>query len=111
MVQSIRFAGSQARAGAFMFAAAMLVAGAQASAHGLDARLDIVATPASVTRSTAALPTYASYQMTITSLDHDRLKNFKFKGTVAVQGLPAGSTETATLLSAEAAMKCDSSTS
>ena len=64
-----------------------------------DARLDIVATPSTVTRSTAALATFASYKLTITSLDRDRLKKFTFKGTVSVEG----STEKAALFSAEGA--------
>jgi hypothetical protein len=71
--------------------------------YGPSARLDIVATPPSVTRSMPALPTYARYDLTITSLDRDRLKKFFFKGTVAVQGLPAGSTEQATLFSSDGA--------
>lgn len=103
-MQSIRFMGSWGRVGGVLFAAALLVAGAPAAATALpEARLDIVATPPSVTRSSASLATYASYRMTITSQDRDRLKHFKFKGAVAVQGLPAGSSETATLFSTEGA--------
>jgi len=82
-------------------AAALLsgVSGAARATHGPDARLDIVATPVSVTRSTASLTTFASYRLTITSLDHDRLKKFSFKGTVTTEG----STEKATLFSADGA--------
>jgi hypothetical protein len=82
--------------------AVIAVLGAVPSAHatyGPNARLDIEATPASVTRSSATLPTYASYRMTITSLDHDRLKKFSFKGTVTT----AGATEKATLFAADGA--------
>lgn len=79
------------------------VSGPAFATYGPSAKLDIAAVPESVTRSTAALPTFASYKLTITSLDHDRLKKFSFKGTVAVQGLPSGSTETATLFSTEGA--------
>jgi hypothetical protein len=85
-------------------ACGMLAAAGSASATwGPSARLDIVAVPASVTHSTAALPTYASYRLTITSLDRDRLKKLGFKGTVAVQGLPPGSPTGVTLLGSEAA--------
>src|SRR5262245_135041 len=61
-----------------------------AAATGLDVRLDIVATPASVTRSSDQLATYASYAFTLKSLERDRFSKFKFKGTVAAAGLPAG---------------------
>lgn len=85
---------------AVALAALGLALGTSAHAtYGPSAKLDIVAVPESVTRSSAALPTFASYNLTITSLDPDRLKKFSFKGTVAVQG----STEAATLFSAEGA--------
>jgi hypothetical protein len=88
------------RVGAGAAVSALLGATTSAQAtYGPEARLDIVSTPASVTRSTAALTTYASYRFTITSLDRDRLKKFSFKGTVSVEG----STEKATLFSAEGA--------
>lgn len=96
---SSRFVRLIGRVARLVCAAGALVAGTAALATGPSAHLDIVATPASVTRSSPALPTYASYKLTITSLDHDRLKKFSFKGTVAVQG----STENATLFSAEGA--------
>ena len=104
-VVSRRFRHVVGCVGAMAVAAVTLVAtgAAVASAHDLDAHLDIVATPTSVTLGSTSLPTYASYQLTITSLERDRLKNFKFKGTVAVQGLPTDSTESATLFSAEGA--------
>ena len=86
------------RVGAAVVVAGSLTTPAQAT-YGPDARLDIVATPISVTRSTTALGTFASYKLTITSLDRDRLKKFTFKGTVSVEG----STEKATLFSAEGA--------
>jgi len=73
-----------------------------AAATGLDVRLDIVATPTSVTRSSDQLATYASYGFTLKSLEHDRFSKFKFKGTVAVAGLPAGIAGP-TLLSADGA--------
>ena len=77
-----------ARVGAAAAVAVLLGAVTSALAtYGPEARLDIVATPASVTRSTSALSTYASYKLTITSLDHDRLKKFSFKGTVTRRGL------------------------
>ena len=97
---SLRVGRVIARVGAAAAVAGLLGAATSAQAtYGPDARLDIVATPASVTRSTSALSTYASYKLTITSLDRDRLKKFSFKGTVSVEG----ATEKATLFGAEGA--------
>jgi hypothetical protein len=82
--------------------AALAMWGAATAAHstyGPDAQLDIAATPASVTRSSATLPTYASYRMTITSRDHHRLKMFSFKGTVTT----LGTTDKATLFASDGA--------
>ena len=101
--QSIRFVGSWVRAAVWVFAAGVSACGAAAGAHQPDARLDIVATPPSVTRGTAALSTFASYRMTITSQTSVRLDSIKLEGTVAVQGLPAGSTASATLFGSEGA--------
>ena len=95
------FTGCVARAGAL--AALALAVALPAAAHGPDARLDIVATPTSVTRSSVSLATYASYRMTITSLERERFNQFKFKGTVAVEGLPAGSTAATTLFGVDGA--------
>jgi hypothetical protein len=83
--------------------AALAMAAPAFATGGPSVRLDIVAVPASVTHSTEALPTFASYRMTITSLDHDRLKKLSFKGTVRLQGLPPGSNEVATLFGADGA--------
>ena len=91
------------RWGAHLAAATALSAALPAAAHGLDVRLDIAATPTSVTHSTDALATYASYQFTLTALDHGRFSKFKLKGTVAVTGLPAGSPAAPTLFSTEGA--------
>jgi hypothetical protein len=63
------------------------------------ASLEVVALPDSVTRSTVALPTYASYRITITSLVRDHLNNMSFKGAVSVQG----STQSATLFGTDGA--------
>ena len=81
------------------FAVAVLLSATAQATYGPSAKLEIVPVPASVTRSTAVLPTFASYKLKITSLDHDRLKKFSLKGTVAVQG----STEAPALFSAEGA--------
>ena len=84
------------RIGAAM--AVLCALSAPASAHyRLDVRLDIAATPASVTRSTATLGTFASYRFTLTSLERSRFDHCTFKGTVVTSGLPAGSTAAATL--------------
>jgi hypothetical protein len=56
-----------------------------------------------VTRSSASLPTFADYRMTLTSLERERFNQFRFKGTITIDGLPAGSTAAATLFSADGA--------
>jgi hypothetical protein len=66
-----------------------------------DLHTDIAAVPPSVTQSTAALATYATYTVTVTKKDapdgqHGQLR---FQGSTSVADLPAGSTESATLVS------------
>jgi hypothetical protein len=58
-----------------------------------------------VTQSTAAQQTYATYQVTVTKQDtpDGQHGSLRFQGAVNVAGLPAGSSETATLFSASGA--------
>jgi hypothetical protein len=94
---------SFARVVAGLITCVALGAALPAVATGLDVRLDIAPRPTSVTRSSDQLATYASYGFTLKSLEHDRFSRFKFKGTVVVAGLPAGSTAAPSLFSADGA--------
>lgn len=55
-------------------------------AHDMDARLEINAEPATATRSSLALPTFAAYKITITSLETQTLRSVEFTGKTSIVG-------------------------
>ena len=55
-------------------------------AHDMDARLEITAEPATATRSSLALPTFAAYKITITSLETQTLRSVEFTGKTSIVG-------------------------